>query len=561
MKRKEMAGMLAGVAGMLVGGVMMLILLAACEREVGSERGGKVAILFSVGCDDALRSLNEKKIEPETAVVELDSEEGYFLAATLSPDEEVRAVTTSALINGQKVHLEAYYHSSGALAGAADYHADAAGRLILDNPAAPLEVDPADGPFDFSAYSYYKSTASISTTGINPRTADLIWGNIENQTITATETGRTVSFNLKHKFARVRVKVSVGKIAGAEIKELGTVRVEGQKTVGLTVKDGALAGGSNLGALDVSSSLTTADDITYVSDYYVFYPSPTKVTISGIKITENMVDYPLTGLSADFAQALTAGESYTLAVDVQKQRWAYSNIYWEGEFASGYLTFDRKNLGNEDYQGVYFKFGSLVGIGPNEGRRNYQASLFIPNTSDGTWDGSKYANSAGNPWAGTTYTSIPYLTSLGGAASLYDMGDSGYSAYAGDICNYIDSDWRMPNTDELNAVIAGHVTAAFYGTISGDAEAVAMGKRRMDGYGVISNSIFGVAFWPASGARNSTPTNPENEFPLAIGEAGDYRDGTQTSYIMALRYNLGSIFSFRIANGGTIRCIRKLPTD
>jgi hypothetical protein len=39
---------------------------------------------------------------------------------------------------------------------------------------------------------------------------------------------------------------------------------------------------------------------------------------------------------------------------------AKSNIYWNGS----YLTFSNTSGVTEDYQGVYFKWGSLVGISP-----------------------------------------------------------------------------------------------------------------------------------------------------------------------------------------------------
>jgi hypothetical protein len=523
---------------MLVG---LIGFLSACEKDLPGKSGGKVAIIFSIGgtASEAPRGFGLR--EPERSEVEIENEENYFLSATLTPDEEgLRAVTTSALIEGQKVHLEAYYTSSGALAGEADYHANSAGQLVLDDPDSPLEVDPADGPFDFSAYSYYKSTSTLSLTGIDPRTDDLIWGNVTNQPITATEAGRTVSFNLKHKFVKVRVKISVSKIAGATITDIGTVKIESQKTVDLTVKDGALADNVDVGALDVSSSLATTDNITLTSDYYVFHPSPTKVTISSIKIKVGSVETTYSTLFATFTQGVTAGGSYTLAVDLEKFGFAHSNIYWDGER----LTFDKSGVvpDSKYFQGVFFRWGSLVGISP-VGDDAASMTAYIPNISTGTWDGTKTISASFGSWNNILYPTEEGAAVYGSSENyLYDHDN--FSSYQGDICKFLTGGaWRIPNSSELSG--------SYSPFISGNISSNAAGTGSITA-GYTGSFATNVVFFPASGYHDFFNGVPGDY----VGERTYYWSGSRYMDLALAISNPHLSVAVPRKEGCSIRCIK-----
>jgi hypothetical protein len=508
--------------------VALLFLFAACEKDLPGTSGGKVAIIFSLGSSEAEAPRSFSLREPERSEVEIANEENYFLSATLAPDEEgLRAVTTSALIENQKVHLEAYTHSDGSFAGAADYHANAAGQLVLDDPDSPLEVDPAEGPFDFAAYSYYKSTAAISTTSIDPRTDDLIWGHIENQTITETEAGRTVSFNLKHKFVKVRVKISVGKIDGATITDIGTVTIENQSTVDLTVQDGSLSNYTNVGALDVSSSLDTDDDVTYLSDYYVFHPSPTKVNISSIEVTVSGAPTTYNNLFATFTQGLTEAGNYTLAVDLEKFGFSGSNIYWDGER----LTFDKTasnpsnpGLSSRYYQGVFFSWGSLVGVAPIGGS---DPTFYIP-PENGVEEWEVKAMSASGLSVSTSYGSSPPYTVPGGNDAIYLYNHEDFSNYRGDICSYLtNGSWRMPTNSEFGS-------AWDYSWVNGSSATM-----NLEGTATITaGRMRDYVFFPVAGFYRFF----QGIYPQLLGVNGIYWSGSSNGVIYGYGINFNDSF-------------------
>ena len=151
--------------------------------------------------------------------------------------------------------------------------------------------------------------------------------------------------------------------------------------------------------------------------------------------------------------------------------WAGSNIYWNGTK----LTFDAapvdpsnlttQELTNMKKQGVFFLWGSLIGVSPNGAHGDgYSASvlLYIPPSGGSYNSGGSWITKTGND---ISYASIPYITDDGspyGQTSTY-LNDAGqntsttYAAYKGDICQYlsktnaVSGSWRMPTAKELNA--------------------------------------------------------------------------------------------------------------
>jgi hypothetical protein len=361
------------------------------------------------------------------------------------------------------------------------------------------------------------------------------------------------------------VKLDASAIANA-ITEIGTVQIAGGKNVSFaSLRDGTLSSVS-----DATQNVTfSGTSNVQTSGYYPFYPSPTKVTISSITMTlKNSTAKTIsTPLTANFTKTLAAATSYTLVLDVREGRWAHSNIYWTGSA----LTFDQTDLGHEDYQGVFFKWGSLVGIAPGpiaEYTLPTTATLYIRNPSTGTWNGTYQINSgSGKGWSGTTYNNIPYInysSDLNAGSFDYKLYDyPGVTNYTGDICQRIDSEWRMPNKSEFGV-------AANYGTRNtatydpGDAT----GKGSMNQFGVTYNSAYGVVFFPAAGAWENMDGSPYSYIP---GKEGRYWLGEKgtSSASGAMFLFLGSGLYLPTSSAGTkstvdafpIRCIKKLSTD
>jgi hypothetical protein len=541
-----------------------MVLLSACEKDVpGVGSDAKVEVFLSASHagyganEEALRSV--EALQPETVIVPL-GEDNLYLYATLLPDpveeqdsDGLRAAIPPA--NGQKIRFSAF--SGTTQVGIATYSYSGGQFTPVGNP---LEVEPNGATYRFTAHSYYNSTATPDESNIAP-SSDLVW-NYKQQAVNATWNSRIVDINMLHKFSRVRVKIDAHEIANA-ITEIGTVQIVGGKTVNLTVRTGDVASTGTDAPQTVTLSGTSN---IQTSDYYPFYPSPTSVTISSIKMTLKDLSTKTitTPLTAKFTKTLTAATSYTLVVDIREVRWAHSNVYWDETLNSGTgaLTFDKTptNPSHESYQGVLFKFGSLIGIAPIRTYDMPELTIYIPTPGTDNWDGTKQIGSAGKPWAGTDWAAVPYVTTNGSTNNyLYDMGSSVFSSYKGDICSYLtDGEWRLPNAYEFSSNSADYDVDRILVPYTEDPT----GKTLMGDMGATYRSAYGVVFFPASGFYEHVTT-----YVTAGGHYGMYWSGTSTgSYSQAyflFTHPTNSRFRdiFTGMNGLSVRCIKTLSTD
>jgi uncharacterized protein (TIGR02145 family) len=356
---------------------------------------------------------------------------------------------------------------------------------------------------------------------------------------------------------QVRVKISVSKISGATITNIGTVTIENQNTVDLTVQDGALSNYTNVGALDVSSSLYTGDNVTYFSDYYVFHPSPTRVNISSIEITVGGIPKTYSNLFATFTQGLTEAGNYTLAVDLEKYGLAGSNIYWtNASYAAGELRFDKVRTWiysasySDQYQGVFFKWGSLIGHATNL----YVSHRFVPPVNEGeTWtvqDGLNPAVANGT----TTATNVNYL-----------YNNPNYTSYIGDICSYLtNGGWRIPNAAEFNGIIGNRTKNQGDFPVGGLGTENARAGRSFVLSGVTFHTTAGSIFFP-HGWKNAQ-YNAENRFENAYGFYwSGTPNGSGKAYYLYLDgnapdgyydYTAAQVLSNNNSDAFPIRCIK-----
>ncbi|TWV14418.1 DUF4906 domain-containing protein [Bacteroidaceae bacterium HV4-6-C5C] len=199
--------------------------------------------------------------------------------------------------------------------------------------------------------------------------------------------------------------------------------------------------------------------------------------------------------------------------------WAGSNIYWDGTK----LTFDAppvdpanpttQELTNQKKQGVFFMWGSLVGISPNGSNGsayNSSVRLYIPSFNSTTpqsssWDKTKTGDTM--DWS----TGIPYVSTNDATINLNDASqntDVNYKAYKGDICQYlsktgaISGSWRMPTVNEFQS-------SGSWSYLSGWTDlAIAGDETGMSGLtsitpGIVITATGGTARFPASGYRNN----------------------------------------------------------
>lgn len=254
--------------------------------------------------------------------------------------------------------------------------------------------------------------------------------------------------------------------------------------------------------------------------------------------------------------------------------WAGSNIYWVEDSSypdGGYLTFDDQDVTeHEQYQGVYFMWGSLVALSPSGdswtgGIWNGSAGqvLYIPNQDPATNGG--WTNIS-NPNGGGSAVNLVYndLQSY-----LYQNHNSQQNV--GDICKYITDmgwapgaeegrKWRMPTHKEFNNISSDYakITPFAYqqsGNRFGHSP-YSMGFRRTEG--------LSTPFFPTSGFRY-----PPSGSTIAIG-AG-YRPGESFTYWTSSPNKInGDAFDYIMSNsmptniqgfvrntGATVRCVRE----
>jgi hypothetical protein len=428
------------------------LFLLACEKDLAEQGSGKkVTINFTVanegyGADQQImKSADAKEAKPETVYIPLDN--NYFIVVTLMPEPEEEIRATAAFVIGQKIRFAAYNGASEV--GSAIYTWDGS-KFIPDDE--PLGVEPDnDVIYHFVAYSFFGDPMTEPDDEdveeeILPA-QDLVWGE-QNQKIYNNETSRTVPILMQHKFSRVQVMVDASTIDDAKVTSVSGVVIAGGKKADLTVWTGGLAASSAVGA-DVTATMeawaSENNGKARLSGYKVFYPTLTTITFATIDLEIDGDPLPLTDKSVTFAQVLDENTSYRVVVDVRANRWAWSNIYWDDALndGAGALTFDKTlvDLSHQYYQGVLFKWGSLVGVSPVGSKTD--ARIYIPDDiSLKTWDGTKTLSSS--TWG--NFESIPRTDT--GSSPTYDenylYGHYDYGSYRGDICSYLtDGVWHM----------------------------------------------------------------------------------------------------------------------
>jgi hypothetical protein len=447
------------VTKMGMGAVGLLLFFAACEKEIPANigEGKKVSILFSIEptgyntVDEMVRSGSVG--EPVTSVIPLDDE--FCLQATLAPDAEEELRGPAAFKEGQKLCFAAFL-TTGTQVGSTAVYTYSGGKWTS---SAPLGVTPDNvTEYRFVAYSYFDETGTPPTNGagIDP-VHDLVYGMSGNTKIEdETEAKRTVSIHMTHKFARVKVRIK-SSVASANIAYLSGIAIEGGQTAGLNLFTGNITwSGSVTQDMGLSGNYSAVE---VASGYRTVKPvaSPTKVRIGSVRVSTNSTTF--SGV-LDLSTALSGAGSYNLLVEVQRtNRWAKSNIYWDGN----QLTFDRTPLGHENYQGVFFKWGSLIGMSP---RYETYITIYDPDSGAQNIDGSDYASIA-------------------------------YNNAASDICARIDNAWHIPTEAEFN------VSNFSYGGGSPQSPYNASGRGGISNGATYTDS-FGTVFFPASGYRFGT---------------------------------------------------------
>jgi hypothetical protein len=337
------------------------------------------------------------------------------------------------------------------------------------------------------------------------------------------------------------------------------VEIEGQTWTTVNPFDGSFAAASAVKQwVDFDTDEFPAEEIESGQRLvFPLSPAPTKVKFGTIEISATA---PFSDQTVSFNSVLNAGTSYTLVVDVKRCVWARSNIYWDGNK----LTFVPAGMdtSKEGYQGVHFKFGSLIGISPaltsgagNNGQNFSTGTILYKPTAIATGSYSSYAD-------------IPYWSNL--FANGIDNTKTGQ--FVGDICRYINSNYRLPEAGEFGTTDAswsnseGWISDNGFSNIDfgasyadGTADFLSSANGAVRKMASIVSQTMGITL-PASGYRNGST----NEVSLSgVGSSGYYWtstiNGSAYGYSMYFSYSSYNLFCYwpgSRTNCFAVRCVQ-----
>jgi hypothetical protein len=455
---------------------------------------------------------------------------------------------------------------------------------------------------------------------------DILWCRInKNEKVPASPDVVELDILLKQKLSKVRLILSC---------DYNKWKIGVDEDL-VSIEDVAVSGTLDLSSGDVTSdtpepqtftSFTSVDaaSTSQTSNELKIMPkanSTITITISaGAVSRENLNAIPTTDKQPTLTTPLDAGSNYVITLQLRVPIFARSNIYWDNTAQT--LTFvpaEDDPADNDDtkagYQGVFFKWGSLVGISPalteEPESGGTMSDNFLPTTPlyvpvvkptlpSSTWKATTGNSTASDTdidvnvrhnytvWTVTDYIvydevpkrgDIPFMH-LGGSSAdrsnawLIDDERNNYDVYKelrGDICQYLSTktkvvtgNYRLPTPYEFGttnttwaANVEGWESAASFpaqSTSAADGTANMIGSSDPPNQSFAKNTSMDNVIFPASGYR-------ENAF-RQVGSNGFYwsgsTDGLPAGHI--LRFNSGNVYPYGSAartTGRSVRCVKK----
>ena len=428
----------------------LIFLFSACDNEDIPDNGEKpeiptgemVAVTFTVGgigYDDD--EVNTRSTSADYPPVELRG-------AIINLDENVivRIVVYAGL-----------YHDT--YAGYADYRVLSGGML---DPLSGTQQSVPTGNNKFVAYSYNSpaSMPAFAETTAPIGSQDLMWG---DTTATIGVSSSPVHITMNHLMSKVVVRGKTDYLYSLNSVDAGILCYEPTLTV-------------NTGVLDLNGSpvyrpvpwtfANPADSIQVSDTMYVFTDAAatTNLIINQMSVNSVLFTGPY---YVNYAKPLEDGNKYTLDLRFSPQPVGGSTarITWEppssllddGRYV---ITYDPRDAG------LYFMFGSVVGIFSAEGQTRSLIPPLPPNTTfqtprDVAWSPISIADWTNIPYESVAilidsvfHTEINVLAGLGDPCRLVDMNLRKIRDRLDGIgppLNYDDIDngiWRLPTAQE-----------------------------------------------------------------------------------------------------------------
>jgi hypothetical protein len=598
--------------------VLLIVGFTSCEKEA---LNGSATIHFTLSDSaygpDEMRRAGPVRMEPETVVVPVEGDLYAYTTLEEADESPLRAPGDATLAVGTRVQIVVYNSATDAYVNSFEYEVtDAAGAIAPVGATTGLTL--TTGNYNFVAYSFNTTSvpgyAASITDGApyspNADASDPLWGISGPHSITAGGT-YNIALAMKHQYSRVTFKATTDGME-APVPTIGAIdaKLLGYQATEMTVLSGALTKGTAENQAFVFPTLNLSTVTAPSRMVYAGGESTTSVLIASATVGGDARTWVL---PVKFNRKLEPGKSYTLKVSFESLHWAYSNIYWDA--GAQKLTFDTTDQGNQGYQGVFFRWGSLVGISPAqvEGSNEFvdqSVPIYVPVVADpltaSTWKAtttttvaSDVANVSSNysTWdnggIAVRATDIPYLDSsypgTGNSRSSTFVMDAVrntqevYEGLRGDICQYlsktgaVSGNYRMPMGSELGTVNSSSfstTTPAAGGWLKGDGsfelQTVAgkpdgtadfldatknnAGKK----LGSAKNITMGNVTLPASGERSMDGGKLQS-----VGQIGEYFSGSSSSsnisgyyFLFSVSSGLGVNNAVRRAYAMPIRCVK-----
>jgi hypothetical protein len=564
----------------------IVLVLGACDKELGDKKSGRDVLvqvrLVGVaegGKDDVTRSGSVREMEEFLTPVG----DGMLLGMRMERDEEALRAVEKPLNGDAYFRVVAMEHGTSTFVSYGDFTIDdgcvGGGLHVPDN----------GDTYDFTCYSYntnnafsaltYKQGATIPTSemvNVFDGTNDLLWEKKED--VGVSDGALELDILLRRVMARVKVVVdcsynnwSISAIDNTvtlgAVSNTGSMRLASGETV---VNDGAKAiswPSLSAGMSQESTEMLVMPKNTSTLTVTIPKEAVTRVSLSQI---------PSAAAIGTFSTALVGGNSYRLHVRLRTPIWARSNIYWDatlndGEGALTFVPAESSDDTKQGYQGVFFKWGSLVGISPNDSEDIYKPVVQNP--------------LSGSTWVATTdsWGNIPYMTITVGTPSqnnttAIDPEQNNLATYQtllGDICQYLSTktgvvsgDYRLPISVEFGLTTSGWGEGGTFGNtplaksqVNAYGTTVIIGESDPYNRGYVKNITMGNVILPASGWRGFSYGDL-----VAVGLQGVYWSGSLSpkndtdANAHDFCFSGGSMlqpWSDLRPHGESVRCVRK----
>jgi hypothetical protein len=371
---------------------------------------------------------------------------GFLLDMSLEPDTTSSLRAAIPLEENKKFRVIALNHANGRYVSHGDYVITSTG---VSKTGGDLHVLKG-ASHDFICLSYnstskgftetYKVNTAPANLPVPTDGTDLLYDSMLDRTFNSAAEA-TLGFSLTHKLSKVTLIVDctynewdITDIVANKIRLMPTYANATMK-----LQDGSVDAGEAAGTqyFTWTTPLTPAQTQTSVTRTVFTSDASIRVVIPAEALTASGTAIPVGAaktVAFPTATSLSPGYNYTLRVNIRIPLFAGSNIYWKWKDDSdpthaegGYLTFDLATDvdKHEGYQGVFFRFGSLVGISPKtSGAGNISTLAPIP----------IYVPVVASPLTSSSWTATTY-------------GAAGYTKFTVAAGNDTDSDPEIPYLD------------------------------------------------------------------------------------------------------------------